>query len=145
MNKEKQNIVELIRLVDRNFKLGFRVFLFHSSLSIAFFSILLLLIYVELYLLVAPISEKVIISLTFAAVVLGFITLLHSTTEKTIVKYNYNRISKCVTDDFQKVLLKALIRMKVEGEDISLEEVYKRNSSLFAEEELLKTFYYRAG
>ena len=80
----------------------------------------------------------VLISAAFAFISLTH-TLMHiviEVYEKTVVELNFNIVTKDVKQEDERILLKALIKIKSNNKSIDLKKLYAMNKDLFTKERL---------
>jgi len=136
----KDKILELIRLVDRNFKVSLFDVFFRGDMAFPFIAFLVLLFFIEVYLFSAPTHETIVVALSFLAVAIAFSSLMFGFMEKNIEKVNFKRLGKDWENN-EKPLLRALINMKAKNPKTDLEQIYNLNKSMFSKEKLLETLY----
>jgi hypothetical protein len=139
----KDDILELIRLVDRNKPKLFRPLdIFHGVAFFPFISVLALMFLIEIFLIFgdASATDKIVVALAFLAIAMAMFSFLEEVGEEDIVRVNFNRLEKCV-EDSKKPLLKALIKTKAKNREFGLEQIYSMNPSMFTREKLLERLY----
>jgi hypothetical protein len=139
----KDEILELIRLVDRNKTKLFRLLdIYRGDAFFSFISILILMFFIEIFLMFgdASATDKIVVALSFLAIAAAMFSLLGEVGEENIVRTNFNRLEKCVEDN-KKPLLKALIKTKAKNREFDLEQIYSMNPSMFTREKLLERLY----
>jgi len=139
----KDEILELIRLVDRNKSKLFKPLdIFLGDAFFSFISILILLFFIEIFLMFgdASATDKIVVALSFVAIATAIFSLLGEVGEENIVRVNFNRLEKCVEDN-KKPLLKALIKTKAKNREFGLEQICSMNPSMFTREKLLERLY----
>ncbi|MCJ7430051.1 hypothetical protein MUO83_02390 [Candidatus Bathyarchaeota archaeon] len=139
----KDEILELIRLVDRSKSKLFRPLdIYRGDAFFSFISILILLFFIEIFLMFgdASATDKIVVALSFLAIAAAMFSLLGEAGEENIVRTNFNRLEKCVEDN-NKPLLKALIKTKAKNREFGLEQIYNMNPSMFTREKLLERLY----
>lgn len=141
---EKQpqdEILELIRWVDKQeCKLFKRSDAFHGS-ALLLIAIGVWLFVIVILLLFGSISvvDKTIIGLTFAGVVLAVFTLLAQFGRESIVEANFDKALKLRQfNPNERILLKALIKIKAKNSEFELEELYDKDKAIFTKEKLLE-------
>ena len=141
--KPKDEILELIRLIDRNKSILFRTFdVFRGEWAITFSTTIVLLGLIEVFLLLGNASntEKITIALALIAVIFAFFSLFVQFGEENIVQVNYKRLEECVREN-EKPIFKALLKIKVKSPKFDLEQIYKMNKSMFTKGKLLEKLY----
>jgi hypothetical protein len=140
---EKENILETIRWIDKQ---KCRLF---KPLDIlngwAGFTIIMLgIMYVFLFYFNltgnASFSDKIIIFLAFGSLAIPVIAFIAQFGRERLVEVNYRKalgLKKDFTAN-QKILLKALIKIKAENPEFELEELYNIDSTMFTEKKLLQ-------
>lgn len=144
-----KEILDLIRLIDKNKdNKGKALFrkedIFNGSLSII---VGLFIIELSVYITYAlgKISLIDYIALTFAllAVLIAFLSLMAEFFENTILDVRFKRALglKPSFSKNEKLILKALIKVKSKHEEFSLEDVYEKNMDMFTKEKLIEKLY----
>jgi hypothetical protein len=138
----EKEILDLIQWIDKQkCKLFKRLDAFHGS---AFLLIVMgiWLFLIETLLWSGSVSnvDKTVIVLAFVGVVIALFTLLAQFGKERIVEANFEKALKLKTDfnSNQKIFLKALIKIKAENPEFELEELYKKDNTLFTKEKLLQ-------
>lgn len=138
---KEDEILELIRLVDSNFKFTpFDFFLRGSNIfpSMAF---IVFFVLIGFYLVFARSPyEQIVVATSFSAFGVAFFSLLARFGEEHIVEVNFKRFGMCAEGN-RKPLLKELIKMKVKNPEFDLEQIYNMNKSMFKKEKLLERLY----
>lgn len=141
--QSKNEILELIQLVDSNFKFGYYELLLCREMRFLFIPFFALLILVWI-IMVSEASKGITIILSIVLSFLAFVIALFSWLERSqntyVVRVNYDRLSNGIEEN-KKPLLKALIIMKAKNEEYNLERIYKMNESMFTKEKLLEKLY----
>jgi len=144
MSEKQTEVLELIRWLDKQrcklFK-WYDVFLSYWSILLP---LIFLLVVVELFLLGnASDTDKFGVALSFSAFVVTIFAFMAQFGKKEIVKRNFNKVLKLKRDfnTNQKILLKALIKIKAENPEFDLEETYNKNKSMFTPEKLMEKLY----
>jgi len=140
---EEDEILKLIRLVDRNKPILFKKFdIFRGEATFPVVMLFVTLSFVEFFLffVVASANEKIIIALSFLALAVAYFSLIGRFGEENIVNVNFKRLERCIEED-KKPLLKALIKMKAKHPKFDLEQIYNLNKSMFIKEKLLERLY----
>lgn len=143
MSEKKNEVLELIRLIDHNKSILFKKLdLFRGEWAFPFVMLIVLLSLIEIFLFlgVASATEKIAIVLTFLALAIAYFSFIGRFGEVHIVNLNFKRLEKCVEKD-KKPLLKALIKMKAKHLEFDLEQIYNLNPSMFSQEKLLEILY----
>jgi hypothetical protein len=139
----ENEILTLIRKVDKNFKrISFDMF-YHSPYFTLLCGILLLLIPVEIYLFsIGDIGKQLVVVLPFSALLIAFTKPFYDSVSETRTLRNYMTISKN-EEESNKPLLKALVEMKAKNERLGfkLEQIFYMNPSMFTKEKLLEKLY----
>lgn len=139
--KTKDEILELITLVDKRYEQKILDIFLHSPHTPVFAALLLMLILVEIHLFsIHDIGEQLTIAIAFSALVFVFFAMFERSFEKTVIRRNYKRLSKNVKEN-QKPLLKAIIKLKVKNDEFDLVQIYDMNADMFSKEKLLEKLY----
>jgi len=136
----KDKILELVQLVDRHFEVYWFDVLFRGGMGLPFAMLLVFLVVIYGFMFTAPTYERIVISLSYTAVVFACFSLMSRFLKESVVNLNFKRGSRCVEGD-KKPLLKALIKMKVKHQEIDLEQIYNMNENMFTTEKLLEKLY----
>lgn len=139
----KDEILELIRKIDRNKPILFKYFDFFRGEwffpSVMFF-ILAVLLFFLLFVGFASAPERITIALSLLAFTVGYFSLIRQFGKEDIVNLNFKRLERCVEED-KKPFLKALIKMKAKHPKFDLEQIYNLNPSMFTPKKLLERLY----
>jgi GNAT superfamily N-acetyltransferase len=136
-------ILRLIKLVDKKFKKTSFGMFFHSPFFMMFCTIFFMFIAVEVYLfsVLNDLGKQLTVAIPFSALIIAFSIPLLNSLRETRIERNYVVISK-KEEKRSKPLLKALIKMKAENDEFCLEQqIYNMNPSMFTKEKLLERLY----
>lgn len=136
-------IIRLIRLVDTNFKFDHVDAFLRGDVALPFASFIVLLVLVEIYLFAAPIDQRVAVTTGCVALTIAFFTFMARFSEEHAIKINLKRLGLCVEAD-KKPLLKTLLKMKARNKEISLEQIYNAERSVFSKQKLIEKLYERS-
>lgn len=137
----KNGIHDLIRLVDKEYKQKVLDTILHSPFLFMLGPLFLMFVLVEIYLFsINDVGKQLSIAIPFSALIIVFFDIFIHSFEEALIKRNYDRISEKIENN-QKPLVKALIKMKVKNYEISLEQIYTLNESMFTKEKLLEILY----
>jgi hypothetical protein len=144
----KEEILELIQWIDSHESSLFRPYDFFSGWgrTLALLFVLLFIIAEIMNFVTASATERISISLTSVAVFIAFISIVIQTGESNIVEGRFKKALKSRTfDDKQKLLVKALIKIKSKNDEFKLGLIYERNKAangdMFTEKRLLEKLY----
>lgn len=147
-DQTKDKILELIQWIDSHESELFRPSDFFSSWRrpLALLFVLLFGIAEIMNFVTASATERISISLASVMVFMAFITIVIQTSESNIVEGRFKKALKSRTfDDKQKLLVKALIKMKSKNDQFKLGLIYERNKAangdMFTEKKLLEKLY----
>jgi hypothetical protein len=151
-----KEILDLIRLVDENKdSKGNPLFeerdIFSGSVRIiAGLSFFEILIWVVFYLGKISFAEYIALSFALLAVLIAFLSLISQSEENIKIQArfskalplgpSFNKNQKPFTES-QKLILKALIKIRSKHDKFSLEEIYKKNQDMFTERRLMEILY----
>jgi hypothetical protein len=166
--QEKNETLELIRLVDKEYRATVPYMLFNWE--IGFFTVYLLLLWIVIFIYYASVSTNIETLPTFLALLISFFALFvsfnkHSkdVREKLLVERNYYMISRnysqkskfekakiwgslfyggSIKQNEQNSLLRAIIKIKAKNPEIELESEYQKNKSLLSEKKLIENLFY---
>jgi hypothetical protein len=147
-DQTKAKILELIKLIDSHEKKLFGPLHFYMSLG-GFFVLFIILVFViaeNVSFVTSSANDRISMLLASAAIVIASIPIVMQTSEKDIVDGNFLRALKLREfDDTEKILLKALIRIRSKNDELKLGPVYERNEKadgdMFSEKRLLEKLY----
>jgi hypothetical protein len=141
-NLGEDEILKLIRLIDRNKNRMFKSFDAFRGLSVPFIALAMTYILVWIFLAFFPenLGIRLSIMLAFFSFVIGMLSLFRPFMGENIVDVNFRRLEKCVEED-ERPLLKGLIKIKAKNTEFDLEQIYKMNPSMFSRERLLEILY----
>lgn len=139
-NETEDEILELVRLVDRNFEVYWFDVWFRGGMGFPSAMLLVFLFVIYGFMFTAPTYERVVVGLSYTAVVFGYFSLMTPFLEDSVVNINFKRGSRCVEGD-EKPLLRALIKMKARHQETDLEQIYTMNKDMFTREKLLEKLY----
>lgn len=137
----KDKILELIRWVDKQKGSLFKRFDAFHGLTVLLIVVGVWLFPVMILLLFGTFSvvDKMIIGLSFVGVVVAFFALLAQFGRENMVTANYSKALKLRQfNPNEKILLKALIKIKAKNLEFELEELYNVGDTLFTKEKLLE-------
>lgn len=147
--KETRGVADLISIVDKHVKItGYRIMTAYSPFTLIVLMILPVVITIAItlgYMSTAELNMMLVavVALCIALASLG--TALPSIIEGILVEQYYKRIAKKekIQLSREKLLLKALVKMKIKQYEFSLSELYSLESSrsMFTEKELLKRLW----
>jgi hypothetical protein len=152
---EKDEILELIRWIDKQkcklFKerdwlsgwwLGF------VGLVVILIPVLLLGVVISYIYLIYHVSNIdvtlsfIVISLTLITLTVSYFSLVGQFRQENIVRANFGKALKLRQfNPNEKILLKALIKIKAKNPEFDLEEIYNKNNSMFTIEKLMEKLY----
>jgi len=138
----KDDILELIQLVDRNKARLFKnLDIFHEWRA-PFTTFIVVLIFLEFFFIFggASESEKLGVGFAFIAVFIGFMEIVAHFALENLVKVNFKRLENCIEED-KKPILKALVKMKTKNQEFDLEQIYNMDKAIFTKEKLLELLY----
>ncbi len=135
-----QNILRLIRLVDKNFRLNWVDRFLRGGMAFVFVPFVTYLFLITIYLFFAPLQERISIGLSLLAVAVALLALVARFGEEHTVNVSLSKFGACVEED-EKPLLIALVKMKNKYPAIDLEQIYNQNKSMFQREILLEKLY----
>lgn len=141
-----ESILQLIRLVDRDFGAYWHNLFLRSDVGLPFILVGLVALVVFLLFSDAPNPQRYAVGLSVVGAALAFFSLRSSFIEEKMVDMNFKRLEryywKCICSEREmKPLLKALVKMKSKHRGIDLEQIYRLNKSMFSEKELLERLY----
>ena len=152
----KDEILELVRLVDKNKdSKGKPLFeerdIFSGSVRVlAGLSFFEILIWVMLRLGMISLVEFIALSFSLLAVFIAFLSLISQSEENIKIEARFrkalplgpffNKNHKPFTES-QKLILKALIKIRSKHDKFSLEDIYKKNQDMFTERRLTEILY----
>jgi hypothetical protein len=140
----KDEILELIQLIDRYKCYLFKWYDVFSGMIPILFAILVSYIVIEPVLIFGTMSniDRISGALALTAIVIALFSLTAQFLRENIVSVNFKRILKlsCVEED-KKPLLKALIKIKANNREFDLKQIYGINASMFTREKLIEKLY----
>lgn len=150
--EEKKEILKLMRLVDSNKdEKGKPLFrgrdIFKGWLGVAFISLLVIVFFVIALLSVGAIFRLVssvdstVVTLSLLAVALAFFSFTMQVSEETLVEVRFQKALKLGFTENEKLILKALIKIKNKHPKFALEEVYKKHKDMFTKKKLVEELY----
>lgn len=144
----KDEILELIEWIDSHESNLFKPSDLFSGWRGALVSVVVLLFIIAeiMNFITASATERISIGLASVAVFMAFISIVIQTGERSIVEGRFERALKLRKfDDRQKLLVKALIKIKSKNGEFKLKIVYERNKAvngnMFTEKRLLEKLY----
>jgi len=148
LHEYEEYIKKLIKLVDDNFKpIRFKdIFKASEMLQATIIVIIVLYVYILVLTPFTPISVQIPWALSFSAVILAaasFMETSKKSLEKRLVNQRFRQVYPLLDDkrEHTRLLLFALLAMKIKNPDIKLFTVYDMNKDLFSKEKLLEQFY----
>jgi hypothetical protein len=153
-DQTKDKILELIEWIDSHEKKLFGPFHFFISLG-GFFVLFLVIVFVVVEFVfsqTASATDRISIALASAAVLIASVSIVIQTGERDIVDGCFYRALELRRtlglrefDDTEKILLKALIKVRSKNDQLKLRLVYERNKKakgdMFSEKKLLEKLY----
>lgn len=154
MNQKQttDEILELIRLVDRNKDIKGRS-LFRemdelgrgSARNIIGLICIEFSIWVVYFLRQISFAEWIAFTFAFLAIVIAYLSLMMQVAEKEAVEIRFKRAMEVLkrrrANENEKLILKALIKIRSRHKDFALMEVYEKNKDMFTEKKLMEELY----
>jgi hypothetical protein len=162
-NQEKDETLELIKLVDYEYKNSFFNTVLNIELGAVYVLMFGLLLFFEVYFLSALIQIQAIFTslVSLLALLIAFRAFVNSSNERLQVKRNYYFILSNYSEktwlgkrkiwlsllrpikiDKEDPLLKAIIKIKAKNPQLNIWELYKSNKLLFSKKKLIESLLY---
>jgi hypothetical protein len=146
----KDEILELIRLVDRNRdekgRLLFRSWdTFRGALGFALIAYAVIVVSVSLLVVVEgrlmSIVDTIVVILSLYTVILAFESFIAQLADRNKVEVRFQKALKLGFNENEKLILKALVKMRSKHDKFALRDVYEKNKDMFTKEKLLERLY----
>jgi hypothetical protein len=87
--------------------------------------------------------DSTVLEFTFIAVLFSFLSTIIQLGESSAVEVRFQKVLRLRPSftENQKLILKALIKIRTKNDEFALEEVYKKNKDMFTVEKLMEKLY----
>jgi len=147
-NQNKDKILELVNWIDDNESNLITSYDFFIGWERIFGLLFIIMFFTAeiLNFVTASVTDKISIGLASLAVFMAFASIIIQTGESNMVEGRYKRaLTLGKFDDTEKILLKALIKVRSKNDDFKLRAVYERSkvsgADIFTEKRLLEELY----